>query len=341
MDFTKHQKMNEMKRLFIITLLLTMSAAMLQTWALPTNPPKTAQDEGMGLSKKGKEKSAPPESKTHPILNEQIDGNPEETSNDENGEDQKTDAVRTELPNEEKASFSGNGDNNFTDDNTSSSTDITPVASLNEESDGSNLISYLALILSLATIAYMFYINKKKTDSQNALQARGTNGVSREEMEIMKGNITAMQKDIHNIINRVQSLSNVASQQTPHTTQAHRPSYVENQSQRTTQQVQRSETLYASSVRNGEFLEMGISKHRTEEAVFILVVSGNEGLFTVNDDPQIQQRLLASIKYSVGNAAEVVTKASPAKIIVTVTPGKIRRDGNSWKIINRAIVELR
>ena len=78
-----------------------------------------------------------------------------------------------------------------------------------------------------------------------------------------------------------------------------------------------------------------------EYTVFVLTVSGNEGTFKVNDAPNAQIYLISNFAYSVASAVEVKSKSASAKAIATVKPGRVRKTGNGWTIVKKAVVELR
>ena len=84
-----------------------------------------------------------------------------------------------------------------------------------------------------------------------------------------------------------------------------------------------------------------MQQSRDEYTVFVLTVSGNEGTFKVNDAPNAQVYLISNFAYSVANAVEVRSKSASAKTIATVQPGRVRKTGNGWTIVKKAVVELR
>ncbi len=203
-----------------------------------------------------------------------------------------------------------------------------------QDSDNTGWISWLALLMSIAAIAYTF-INKRNASEDNKKDRRNVASVSRNEFNNLEMRLNAIQRDLQNLSNHVASLKVNAAQQPQQMRQAPstRPQVHE--------KPQTTTTLYASMVKDGQFLSMGISSQRTPEAVFIITVNGNDGTYVINDDPQVQARLLATVKYSIGSAAEVETKASPARRIVTTKAGKVTRNGESWKIVDKAYVELK
>ena len=206
-----------------------------------------------------------------------------------------------------------------------------------QDNGSSGLISWIAFVTSIATLSYLVISKRKTTIASNLQKSHNTSSISREEFNLLDMRINALRSDLQNLTQRVAALNSTTQQAMQQTQQVQ-------QARHSTQNLGsklQSITLYASMVRDGEFLAMGISSQRTEEASFVITANGNEGTFVVNDDPQVQPRLLSSVKYSVGNAADVEAKASPARQIVTVKPGKVKRVGDAWKIVNRAFVELR
>ena len=211
-----------------------------------------------------------------------------------------------------------------------------------QESGDSNLVGWMAMVLSIATLVYLILFNRKATAVQAQNKVRGGAGVSREEYNSLNLHINALRNDLQNLSQRVEAINYALSNQQMRQYQQQTQQQPQSDFSRNNVPPRKSTfTLYASLVRDGEFIASGIKEQRTEEAAFIITVSDNEGTYVVNDDPQIQARLLASVKYSLGNAADVETKSSPARQIVTVKPGKVRRNGDGWRIVNRAYVELR
>lgn len=99
--------------------------------------------------------------------------------------------------------------------------------------------------------------------------------------------------------------------------------------------------LYANILNGMVFPTDSMQQSRDEYTVFVLTVSGNEGTFKVNDAPNGQVYLISNFAYSVANAVEVRSKSASAKTIATVQPGRVRKTGNGWTIVKKAVVELR
>jgi len=99
--------------------------------------------------------------------------------------------------------------------------------------------------------------------------------------------------------------------------------------------------LYANNLNGMVFPTDSMQQSRDEYTVFVLTVSGNEGTFKVNDAPNAQVYLISNFAYSVANAVEVRSKSASAKTIATVQPGRVRKTGNGWTIVKKAVVELR
>lgn len=103
-----------------------------------------------------------------------------------------------------------------------------------------------------------------------------------------------------------------------------------------------SNTVLCANILNGMvFPTDSMQQSRDEYTVFVLTVSGNEGTFKVNDAPNAQVYLISNFAYSVANAVEVRSKSASAKTIATVQPGRVRKTGNGWTIVKKAVVELR
>lgn len=99
--------------------------------------------------------------------------------------------------------------------------------------------------------------------------------------------------------------------------------------------------LYASILNGMVFPSDDMQSACDEYTVFVLTVSGNEGTFKVNDAPNAQLYLISNFAYSVASAVEVKSKSASAKTIATVKPGRVRKTGNGWTIVKKAVVELR
>ena len=99
--------------------------------------------------------------------------------------------------------------------------------------------------------------------------------------------------------------------------------------------------LYANILNGMVFPSDDMQSACDEYTVFVLTVSGNEGTFKVNDAPNAQLYLISNFAYSVASAVEVKSKSASAKAIATVKPGRVRKTGNGWTIVKKAVVELR
>ena len=103
----------------------------------------------------------------------------------------------------------------------------------------------------------------------------------------------------------------------------------------------RSMELYANILNGMVFPSDDMQSACDEYTVFVLTVSGNEGTFKVNDAPNAQLYLISNFAYSVASAVEVKSKSASAKAIATMKPGRVRKTGNGWTIVKKAVVELR
>lgn len=99
--------------------------------------------------------------------------------------------------------------------------------------------------------------------------------------------------------------------------------------------------LYANILNGMVFPSDDMQSACDEYTVFVLTVSGNEGTFKVNDAPNAQLYLISNFAYSVASAVEVKSKSASAKTIATVKSGRVRKTGNGWTIVKKAVVELR
>ena len=148
------------------------------------------------------------------------------------------------------------------------------------------------------------------------------------EVEVLKQQNIKMQKDLEEI--RKQAATNV-----------HAATASTNTTNSASGKQASSTVLYANFINGMVFSEDDMQTSGDEYTVFVLTVSGNEGTFKVNDAPNAQLYLISNFAYSVASAVEVRSKSASAKAIATMEPGRVRKTGNGWTIVKKAVVELR
>lgn len=221
------------------------------------------------------------------------------------------------------------------------------------ESDDSNIIlnssnneyCWISLLLCLLIIAYIAW-DKKQQNSSNKRDVR-THG---ENTNVKIWN--NIQSYLEGLEKRIELLERKSAvQQIPDNNYATRRSSsltngtiasdntakVDNKITRVSEMTK----LYASMIRGEEFPELGLSKTENADSMFVLSVNNNEGSYVINESVGIQSKIISSFAYTVARVVEVRTKVNSPKSIKTVEPGKVKKSGESWKIIKKAIVDIK
>lgn len=100
------------------------------------------------------------------------------------------------------------------------------------------------------------------------------------------------------------------------------------------------ETLYASRVASDCFPADSIGTTDSSYAVAVLTVEGDRGTFRINTNPAAQQNLLSTFNYGVALISTTKSQAPSPQKIETLREGKIVREGNAWKITEKAEIRL-
>lgn len=199
------------------------------------------------------------------------------------------------------------------------------------------------VLIALAVVVGFFFVLRKKPLGRQPKPAIG-NGLSvkekdfavlhesltnlKAEVEVLKQQNIKLQKDLEDC--RKQAVANDNS-----TTANANVNYL-------SASTKPSNTILYANILNGMVFPSDDMQPTCDEyTVFVLTVSGNEGTFKVNDAPNAQLYLISNFAYSVASAVEVKSKSASAKAIATVKPGCVRKTGNGWTIVKKAVVELR
>lgn len=199
------------------------------------------------------------------------------------------------------------------------------------------------LLIALAVVVVLFFASRKNSTGRQPKPAVG-DGVSDEEKEIaaLHKSLTKLKAEVEVLkqqnIELKKELEDCRKQAAANVNSTTANVNVNNSFASTKPS---NTVLYANILNGMVFPTDSMQQSRDEYTVFVLTVSGNEGTFKVNDAPNAQVYLISNFAYSVANAVEVRSKSASAKTIATVQPGRVRKTGNGWTIVKKAVVELR
>lgn len=199
------------------------------------------------------------------------------------------------------------------------------------------------LLIALAVVVVLFFASRKNSTGRQPKPAVG-DGLSDEEKEIaaLHKSLTKLKAEVEVLkqqnIELKKELEDCRKQAAANVNSTTANANVNNSSASTKPS---NTVLYANILNGMVFPTDNMQQSRDEYTVFVLTVSGNEGTFKVNDAPNAQVYLISNFAYSVANAVEVRSKSASAKTIATVQPGRVRKTGNGWIIVKKAVVELR
>lgn len=199
------------------------------------------------------------------------------------------------------------------------------------------------LLIALAVVVVLFFASRKNSTGRQPKPAVG-DGLSDEEKEIaaLHKSLTKLKAEVEVLkqqnIELKKELEDCRKQAAANVNSTTANANVNNSSASTKPS---NTVLYANILNGMVFPTDNMQQSRDEYTVFVLTVSGNEGTFKVNDAPNAQVYLISNFAYSVANAVEVRSKSASAKTIATVQPGRVRKTGNGWTIVKKAVVELR
>lgn len=199
------------------------------------------------------------------------------------------------------------------------------------------------VLIALAVVVVIFFSLRKKPSDRQSKPAV-VDGPSVEEKEL-----AALHEDLANLKAEVEVLKqqNIKLQKDLEDcrkqTTANANSTIANASVNNTfVSTKPSNTVLYANILNGMVFPSDDMQPTCDEyTVFVLTVSGNEGTFKVNDASNAQLYLISNFAYSVASAVDVKSKSASAKAITTVKPGRVRKTGNGWTIVKKAVVELR
>lgn len=199
------------------------------------------------------------------------------------------------------------------------------------------------LLIALAVVVVLFFASRKNSTGRQPKPAVG-DGLSDEEKEIaaLHKSLTKLKAEVEVLkqqnIELKKELEDCRKQAAANVNSTTANVNVNNSFASTKPS---NTVLYANILNGMVFPTDSMQQSRDEYTVFVLTVSGNEGTFKVNDAPNAQVYLISNFAYSVANAVEVRSKSASAKTIATVQPGRVRKTGNGWTIVKKAVVELR
>lgn len=199
------------------------------------------------------------------------------------------------------------------------------------------------VLIALAVVVVLFFASRKNSKGRQPKSVVG-DGLSDEKKEIV-----ALHEGLTNLKAEVEVLKqqNIKLQKgledCRKQTTANANSTIANASVNNSfASTKPSNTVLYANILNGMVFPSDDMQPTCDEyTVFVLTVSGNEGTFKVNDASNAQLYLISNFAYSVASAVEVKSKSASAKVIATVKPGRVRKTGNGWTIVKKAVVELR
>lgn len=214
-------------------------------------------------------------------------------------------------------------------------------ADKDEESRGTGNMK-MWLIVAVALIVIIYFVSRKKpvNNKRSAEPTTEDPNVVKKLIAALRENVARLEADVEAL--RQQNtrlgneLENLRSQQA-----ASNNMQMLVQNDVPVSKKPRSMELYANILNGMVFPSDDMQSACDEYTVFVLTVSGNEGTFKVNDAPNAQLYLISNFAYSVASAVEVKSKSASAKAIATMKPGRVRKTGNGWTIVKKAVVELR
>lgn len=199
------------------------------------------------------------------------------------------------------------------------------------------------VLIALAVVMVLFFASRKNSTGRQPKPAVG-DGLSDEEKEIaaLHESLTNLKAEVEVLkqqnIKLQNDLEDCRKQVAANVNSTAANANVNNSFASTKPS---NTVLYANILNGMVFPSDDMQSACDEYTVFVLTVSGNDGTFKVNDAPNAQLYLISNFAYSVASAVEVKSKSASAKTIATVKPGRVRKTGNGWTIVKKAVVELR
>ena len=214
-------------------------------------------------------------------------------------------------------------------------------ADKDEESRGAgNMKMWLIVAVVLIVIIYFALRKKPVNNKRSAEPTTEENNTDKKFIATLRGSVARLEADVEALRQQNTRLGNelekLRSQQA-----ASNNMQPQVQNDVPVSKRPRSIELYANILNGMVFPSDDLQPACDEYTVFVLTVLGNEGTFKVNDAPNAQLYLISNFAYSVASAVEVKSKSASAKAIATVQLGRVRKTGNGWTIVKKAVVELR
>ena len=214
-------------------------------------------------------------------------------------------------------------------------------ADKDEESRGAgNMKMWLIVAVALIVIIYFALRKKPVNNKRSAEPTTEENNTDKKFIATLRGSVARLEADVEALRQQNTRLGNelekLRSQQA-----ASNNMQPQVQNDVPVSKRPRSIELYANILNGMVFPSDDLQPACDEYTVFVLTVLGNEGTFKVNDAPNAQLYLISNFTYSVASAVEVKSKSASAKAIATVQLGRVRKTGNGWTIVKKAVVELR
>lgn len=216
-----------------------------------------------------------------------------------------------------------------------------PLTTDGTDKHGNNM-SWLPLLLSLLALAlsgYAFfrsYISNDRNKKRGS--GKGDNNVSPVIRDALQQNqnirlsLNSINQRLDELEDRIKSLSTP----TPITQPQYQSQYQNNGSSEASPSVIR----YAAMVTSDGFPDGDLAGSNSNYTLAILTLTGNTGTFVINDLHSAQSFLISNFAYSVGRICEVKQHNDAATRVETIRPGRISREGNTWRIVSKAEVVL-
>lgn len=155
------------------------------------------------------------------------------------------------------------------------------------------------------------------------------NKLNREIVELQKA-----LADQNTLIKRLQSYQ---AQSVQTQTQS---SFTQTAHQGRAEQPKVKQILYATRVTGECFPDDSVGTADSSFVVAVLTVSGNKGTFRINPSPSAQQNLLSTFNYGVALISTTKLQVASPQKIETIKEGKVERDGNGWRVTQKADIRL-
>lgn len=203
------------------------------------------------------------------------------------------------------------------------------------------VIAIVALAISLYAL-FKLSSNRKKTSGikeNNVTNNHNRRSETIEEKIINYRNENVnLQNQINSLINQLSALENLVNRlEQSQMTRQHVSVQRNNLGESPTNSSQKK---YATAVTGNGFAAAVLTDNNSDFVIAVLTITGNQGTYVINDLPSSQTYLIQNFSYTAGMICNTNSKVSTPRQIQTVTPGRIQKDGEGWKIIEKALVNL-